>query len=160
LRQLAVRQPNLSDGIKDLHDRHLEKDTRPLVKEYSELLQSQSRLFSKLYIVVDALDECSDSGRSKALLQELHKLQPTLRLLVTSRPHIWDTEVVFKDIACLEICARSDDIKRYIGARIDEEDRLLPHIKNNPAFRDTIINGITQKAKGMSVATAHFNGLC
>ena len=69
LKQLAQRQSFLPDSVKSLHDNHRERHTRPSVDEISKTLQSVVALYSRVFIIVDALDECqvSDGCRSRFL---------------------------------------------------------------------------------------------
>jgi hypothetical protein len=65
LKQLAQEWPSLPDIVKDLYSRHKDKRTRPLLEEISRALQSVAAMYSRVFVIVDALDECqvSDSCR-------------------------------------------------------------------------------------------------
>jgi NACHT domain len=150
LQQLFQRQLRVSDEFTTLYQRHIEKKTRPSLTEFSRLLQSQLSVFSKVFVVLDALDECPErNGTRDDLLSELQKLQPTLRLLVTARPNITPAEHGFNDASLLEIQASDKDIERYVQARIDKEVRLKRHVKADPTLTVTIINTIVKNVKGM-----------
>src|SRR5277367_1670749 len=58
LHQLVQRHSNPSNEIHSLYKSHFSKRTHPTLSEYSTLLQSECRSFSKVVIVIDALDEC------------------------------------------------------------------------------------------------------
>ena len=148
LQQLIQGQLTLSDDIITIYRRHTRKQTRPSLTEYSELLQSVTRRFSKVFIVVDALDECSVRNGSRGFLSELRKLPPNIHLLVTSR-YTGDIEHEFAEAACLEISALDEDIRKYIETRIKTQPQLIHHIKVDPTIRGTILDTIVQKADGM-----------
>ena len=122
---------------------------RPTLAECANLLQSEVRGFSKIFIVIDALDECPESnGTRMSFLMEIRKLQPNIHLLVTSR-YIPSIEREFEKAERVEIRASNEDIRRYLGGRIERGHRLVRHVRADPALHKTIINTIVEKAKGM-----------
>ncbi|KAJ5358379.1 uncharacterized protein N7496_010792 [Penicillium cataractarum] len=60
LKQLCKGQSSLPHGVGSLHDTFKRKQTRPSVDELSKNLQSVAFLYSKVFIIVDALDEWQD----------------------------------------------------------------------------------------------------
>jgi hypothetical protein len=152
LKQLIHQQQSaISDNILKLYRYHVDRDTRPSLSEYSRLLYLEIGYFSKVFIVIDALDECSEeTGARMQLLAEVRKLLPKIRLLVTSRP-ISNIEHEFKDAACLEIRASDEDVIQYLKSRIKGQLPLATYARTDPALRDTILNAIVEKARGMYV---------
>lgn len=74
LRQLAESQPSLPECVRDLYNECKKKRRRPLSDEILEVLHSVAAIYTRAFIVIDALDECQvDSSREKLLL-ELFKL--------------------------------------------------------------------------------------
>jgi hypothetical protein len=131
-----------------LYHHHVKKRTRPTLSEWSKLLQSEVRRLSKVFIIIDALDECPESnGTRDSFLIEIRKLQPSIHLLVTSRhiPTISD----FENAARVDVRASDKDVRRYLKDRIERERRLVRHVKADPTLQETIINTIVEKAKGM-----------
>lgn len=150
-----MRHPDalVPDRIRGVYKSHTKKGTRPSAREYLELLQEETGSFSKIFLVIDALDECRDvDGTRGLLMSEIKKLQPTLRLLVTSRPHISDIERMFSDAMQLEVRANSDDVQKYIDGRIDREVRLKHHVDQDPTLRHEIIGAILAKVDGMYIS--------
>jgi NACHT domain len=151
VRQLVQRSPVISDELMSLYNCHIKKQTRPTLNEWSTLLRSMLSRPSKVFIVVDALDECTESnGTRNSFLAEIKKLQPSIHLLVTSR-HISTIEHEFKDVACVEIRASDTDVRRYVDSRIRVETRLARLIKANPTLQENISSTIVKKAQGMYV---------
>ena len=105
-------------------------------------------MLSKVFIVVDALDECNEIGRH-ALLFELKKLLPTAHLLFTSRPYIVDFAQYFDHFSLLEVRASDHDIKVYVGERIANNNRLKRLVQNDDVLRNDIIEVILSNVKGM-----------
>lgn len=145
LQQLVRRQGKVPNEMIELYRHHVARLMRPSLSECSSLLQSTVGAFSKVFVVLDALDECRENGTRNRLLLEIGKLRPKVHLLVTSRPNIW-----FDDNAVrLEILGRGDDIRDYVEY---EMSGLQHDVAADPALRKTIIEKITENAQGMSVA--------
>ena len=67
----------------DVYNKHIEEDSRPSVGEFVQLLQSVIWGFSKVFIVVYALDKYSDANDARhILLTEIRKLLARSCLLV------------------------------------------------------------------------------
>ena len=58
LKQLSQERPSLPDTLKDLYNRHNAKRTRPSFEEISNALDIVAAMYSRIFIIVDALDEC------------------------------------------------------------------------------------------------------
>jgi hypothetical protein len=146
LQQLVRRSAFIPHEISSLYYRHIRKQTRPTLKEWTELLQSEVRRFSMVFTVIDALDECSDDIRD-SFLTEIREL-PNINLLITAR-HGLAIEREFEDAASVEISASHGDIERYLESRIKRENRLGRYTMVDPTLKETIISTIIEKAKGM-----------
>jgi len=151
LKQLYREQlPSSAGSVSNLCDRHKDKGTRPSLQEISEALQVASVSYKKVFIVVDALDECkgTDGCRTK-FLSELFILQTKqgVNLFVTSRliPEIVD-RFRSDDIGFLEIRASDEDVKRYLEGHIGE---LPPFVQRNVKLREEIQTRISEAVDGM-----------
>ena len=58
VKQLAQGQFSLLESVRLLYDTHKEKRTRPSFNEISRALHSVAVMYSRVIIVVDALNEC------------------------------------------------------------------------------------------------------
>ena len=113
------------------------------------LLHSEIQRSSKVYIIIDALDECPEIDRTRDIfLTELQRLPSNAYLLVTSRPNNY-IEGILTEAKYLEISAHVDDVRRHVAARIANEPLLMKHIAADPSLHDTIISNITERAQGM-----------
>jgi hypothetical protein len=137
----------ISEKVAELFDRHNAKSTRPSQTECSTILQSLFRAFSKVFIVVDALDECSKNDRD-TLLSSLQIQQPDLRVLLTSRPDVTNIGGVFPETVRVEMTATDDDIKLYLDGRIERDSRLRLLVQDS-TLHDTITKEIIANSKGM-----------
>jgi hypothetical protein len=146
LKQLAQGWSYLPDGVRSLHDNHKNKRTRPSFDEISRNLQSVATLYSRVFIVVDALDECRGSCRSK-FLQAVFNLQLTYgaNIFATSR---FNPEIATKFSASMsvEIRARDDDVRTYLEGQMGQ---LPSFVKRNRQLQDEIKTKISDAVDGM-----------
>jgi Cdc6-like AAA superfamily ATPase len=150
LKQLAQGHPSIPEGVKSLYDKHKGKGTRPSFEEISTTLQSVVALNSRVFIIIDALDECQISGGYQArFLKEIFDFQAIYRtnIFVTSRfiPEI--TERFYGTIS-REIRASPEDVQRYVDSHILD---LPSFIKRNPDLQEEIKTEIVKAADGMYV---------
>jgi hypothetical protein len=149
LKQLIQQRPAIPGNIRDLYRHHRSRQTHPPLSEYSRLLQAELRHFLKVFIVIDALDECSEESRIREhFLAEVQKLLPMVRLLVTSR-HILDIKHKFEGAARLGICASDGDLKRYLESRIESQHPLASYARTDPTLRSDVLTTIIKRAHGM-----------
>ena len=104
--------------------------------------------YSRVYIVVDALDECADSdGTRRELLTNLGGLQneTNTNLMATSRfePHVMK---MFKGVLSLRIRASDDDIKQFVRGQIH---RLPNCVQRDPDLQRKIQDDIVEATDGM-----------
>jgi hypothetical protein len=76
LKQLSQEQAWLPDSVRNLHNRHKIKRTRPSLDDILKAVQSVMVLYPKAFVIIDALDECqvSDDCRTR-FLSEIFNLQ-------------------------------------------------------------------------------------
>ncbi|KAI9778250.1 MAG: hypothetical protein M1839_008274 [Geoglossum umbratile] len=147
LQQLVQKGSSIPKKVLSLYRDRTRKP--PTLNEFSKLLQSEIRRFSRVFVIIDALDECTDGdGTRGRFLAELRKLQPDIHLLVTSR-HMTIPERDFEEAMRVEIRARDEDVEKHLESRIGRESRLTSYVKRDPSLRGTIISTIVKKARGM-----------
>ncbi|KAJ7278171.1 ankyrin repeat domain-containing protein [Mycena rebaudengoi] len=158
-RQLIFGRPILSGSpAHTLYHKHHEKGTRPSVDEMHTLLSSEVAGYSKVYFVIDALDEYPEHQRH-ILLKHLAELMPKVNLLLTSRPHI-TPEMFFPNTSALKIRATEEDICRYLDAQIQNSFRLSKYVQSRPELRQEIENKIIGNVDGMFLlAKLHIDSL-
>jgi hypothetical protein len=79
-------------------------------------------MFSRVFIIVDALDECQASGKCRStLLLEVFSLQTKTKanFFAISRP-MPDIEREFKAYPSREILASDGDVRRYLDSHMSE----------------------------------------
>jgi hypothetical protein len=143
LRQMVQDSRAISDDIKSFYKRHQRRGARPTLDQLTNILISEIQTYSKVFIVVDALDECREDDETRATLLEVFRSLPgQVNLMVTSR----DLPSIARDFEGtkrLHIRAKDDDIKIYIEGRIASGRR---HLKQ---LQEVIVNRIVENAKGM-----------
>ncbi|KAI0479411.1 hypothetical protein GGR56DRAFT_376865 [Xylariaceae sp. FL0804] len=88
LRQTVELQGRLDDGIKKLYTYHVgtQKPSKPDVDKVHACLDKHLARFKDTFIILDGLDEMPKAEERSSILQQLERLSPRLKLLVTSRP--------------------------------------------------------------------------
>jgi len=148
LKQLSQQRSSLPDSVRALYNHHKEKSTRPSFDEISEILQSVAATCSKIFIVVDALDECqvSDQCRTR-FLSKIFDLQTKVNanFFATSRP-IMDIEKWFNGCPSCEILASDKDVRRYLD---DHMSQLPSFVLSKPELQEEIKTEISRAVEGM-----------
>ena len=122
LRQLVQRQPSVPDIIRVLHDRYKDKPLQPLLNEIIRALNSVTALYSRVFIIVDALDECPKHDKCRArFLSEIFDLQAKTgaNLFVTSRD-IPEIRELFAGSLSVEIRASDKDLGVYLDGNMSQ----------------------------------------
>lgn len=127
LRQLTQGRSSLADPVRCLYERHKDRRTRPSHKEILSTLQSIAVMYSRVFIIIDTLDEfeASDNCRSR-FLKAIFDLQENsgANIFAISRS-IPEIKAKFTDSACIEIRARNEDIQNYLVTRTTQSDSNL-----------------------------------
>ncbi|KAJ7362830.1 hypothetical protein DFH08DRAFT_841545 [Mycena albidolilacea] len=143
---------------KQLYRLHHEKRTTPSMKEVVDLLHSCFTEFSKVYIIVDALDEHPEDQRW-ILLQHLATMGPTVNVMIMSRPNITPA-TSHPNLDAIKIHANADDLRKYVDTQIQRSPRFLTHLRTQPELRDEIHTKISETADGMFLlAKLHLESL-
>jgi hypothetical protein len=134
----------LSGNIQSFYKLHQTQDTLPTLEEFTRALELEIALYSKVFIILDGLDECpEDNGTRGSLLGVLQSLAGTVNLMVTSRD-ISSIARHFSGTQHLDICANDHDLRTYIGCRIASLPRQ--HLVE---LQETIVKTIVENACGM-----------
>jgi hypothetical protein len=144
-RQLVLgRDISFAEG---LYQRHHEKGTTPSVDKVFNVLQATIEDYSKVYIIVDAIDEYPEAQR-QILLEYLMMMGSTVNLMLTSQPHI-RPDGSLPNLEALEIRASGDDIRRYVEGQIQKSSWLSKHVQIRADLREEILSTIIHTVDGM-----------
>ena len=121
--------------------------TRPGLDDITKILKDEVDRYAKVYVVIDALDECEPAYRIR-LLTELKALQPKLKLMITSR--FFDAFGADMGIDTdVEILASDDDIKRFVQDRVSITPRLRRWTAADSSLQATIEIKVIEAAQNM-----------
>ena len=146
----AVKSGNYS-VLENLHNQHwwLHK---PTVTELLEALRELTRGFQGAYIIIDALDECSQyDDLFKVVMGMLHWNMPHLHLLVTSRRENYIADTILR-YHPLEVVLSEDLIGHDIVTYIHETMEEMKHYRKwDTGLQQKIMDKLINGANGMSV---------
>lgn len=150
--QLVLGKAVVNDDVKKLYKKHIDKDTRPNFQEVSEILKKETDNYKKLYVIIDALDECTDDFSRETLVEQIQGLQPKVNLLVTSR--VLDSIArIFAGAPVLEISASPADVRAYVAGRVSRGGQLSRHVKIDLMLFEDIVKSVAENAQGMYEAS-------
>ncbi|KAF3289439.1 hypothetical protein TWF970_003218 [Orbilia oligospora] len=146
----AHRQCSVLTMVKTLYDRHRANKTKPSVGDITKALQFATTKYSRVFIIIDALDECQTSNYCRGnFLSEIFRLytQCGINIFATSR-HIQEIIAQFEleGGTTLEIRAHEEDIRSYLDDQIKQSRRPIL-LKNC----EVIKSEIARIVDGMSV---------
>ncbi|CAM1508160.1 Fc.00g050080.m01.CDS01 [Cosmosporella sp. VM-42] len=150
LKQLAKDLSSLPSSVKKLYDHYNYRLRRPLLEEICGALAAVAASYSRVFILVDALDGCLPSGRCPGVfLQRLFKLQKACgtNIFATSRclPEIAGS---FKSCAVLQIRAREQDLLSYAEAYLTD-DTMPRWAHKNGGLRQEVQKSVIESADGI-----------
>ena len=148
LKQLLQQQGVVFNGLKSLYYGHLNNGTRSTLDEVFNMLQSEMNRYIRVFVVVDALDECPVRNRVRQdLLSKLNALQAphSINLMTTSClfPNI---KQEFQNSLELGIHASEEGIREYLDGQMF---RLAHCIRGNNDLQEAIKERIESPVHGM-----------
>ena len=162
VKQLAAPLADLPEAIHNL--------TVPGLDDFRSILSDLFSSYSKVMIVIDALDECVHRIELlKELNESIQRKQGTyslsfinynsrcllmnvgteLHILITSRSGILDIERGLKASVGLEIQSHDDDAQTYLRHRLREQQPMSDWVTENPDFEALIKEAIMKRMNGM-----------
>jgi hypothetical protein len=148
IKQLVQDRPSIAQSLSGLYEHHRVKKTRPTLEGLSSVLQSVLTNYSKVYVVLDALDECLEQNGTRSQLLEICRdlqQQTDLRLMATSR-RIPDIVEEFKDTPLVEVRASNSDLKRFVTGNVN---RFAKFVRLSSDLQELVQNKIVEAADGM-----------
>ncbi|CRG83829.1 Receptor-interacting serine/threonine-protein kinase 4 [Talaromyces islandicus] len=165
LKQLTEGLRFIPTHLEELHDRRSGNE-RPTFADVLKALQSTISEYSRVFIFIDALDECpvTNGNRRDFLLSELLPKLFSLQtecganIFATSREVPEIIEMFYRE-ACttLPIRASDDDIRIFLDSHMKS---LHPLVLARPALQEQVKNRIVEAAQGMFLlAKLHLDSL-
>jgi len=146
LKQLVVRGEMLGDVRAAFQKARDEVGGRGLLlPDMLQMLQQAIAAFPRVFICIDALDECLPKHQLEllGLLKDILEELPRTRIFVTGRPQV-ETEIsrYFAANVIVPVGPKRDDIKRYLEKKLDMDTELEAM---SPALRADILRIIPER---------------
>ncbi|KAG5655319.1 hypothetical protein KAF25_010471 [Fusarium avenaceum] len=152
-RQLAYDRSPLSDEVVSLYDANAEKGTRPSFNETASVLTNEINKLSKVFVVIDAIDECGpDIVPSMLRILDI----PRVNIVLTSR---LPGSGPLASYASLSIQPSTLDLRLYVESRLSESSLMSRHCEKDPSLRDEVVSTITSRAGGMFLMARYHTDL-
>lgn len=119
LQQLATHHHFSWEALEELYKRH-QNGTQPKTSDLLVIFKDEIRKISKIFVVVDALDEWSNNlDDVGGLVSHLKSLGTNVNVLITSRP-IPQLEETLSEASTIDISLPIADLETYLGARMSK----------------------------------------
>ncbi|KAK7052724.1 ANK-REP-region domain-containing protein [Favolaschia claudopus] len=140
--------------LRDLWQYHSDRKTQPTLADVLRLLKIVLLEYSRIYVVIDALDEyfnITDEHRAIFIqnVVEIIKQFP-IHLMITTRPNNM-SQSRFSNLQLVPITAEKADITRYIQNQFNHSDNLCQLLENRPELKVDIQLAIVQDVDGMQL---------
>lgn len=151
--QLYEQQVGSRDEVKNLYAAHDDRHTQPTTKALSETLQNMIRASNRLYIILDALDECVERAGLLAWMKSFLSEFTQVQVLVTGRPEA-EFEHCFRQLFGVENYVSMDkesvnaDIRAYVKAQLERNPEFQKWTLIPSILKD-IEEQVGNKADGM-----------
>jgi hypothetical protein len=148
LKQLVQSRPDIAALVTHLYEHHSKRRSRPSLDEIFRALQSVCSNYTTVYILVDALDECTDRDSTRGrLIDKLRDLQArtAVWLLFTSR-FIPEITQKFQSNPILEVRASEEDVRRFV---VGQMPRLPNCIQRDEELKHAVQNKIVEAVDSM-----------
>lgn len=147
-KQLLQHQDSIPGDVLKTYQLHRAKDTRPRFEEMLEMMGSSLTQSSRVYVIVDALDELGNAGQVRqTLIGHLRPLQDLhhFSLMTTSR-YIPSLALDFHQPLCMDIRASVEDVRRYVKGHIVD---LPSCVRKSLELQEAIASAIVDAVEGM-----------
>lgn len=155
LRQLIQLRAELSESSGDLYKNYTDGHGYPQVNEVFRHLQSEIERFSRVYVVIDGLEECRED-RNKIRDELLLPLRSRVNLMITAR------RIRYREFTNGQLETREHELKRhhrdvdtYATARVERGisgfDELNEVIREDTDLSERLRNRLITAADGLYV---------
>jgi hypothetical protein len=155
--QLLQRSATVPKGVDALFSSCDNGQRQPSLHALLEVTPQMMQQFTHVYIVLDALDECTQRPELMDVLETVAGWQlDNIHLLMTSRKErdiesSLENHVREEDTICLQRDVVDEDIQRYVQQRLSD-DMTLAKWNKDAAIRQEITAALMHGARGMYVS--------
>jgi len=152
LKQLVGRA-KITKGLREAFEKAKKEvgGRRPQLADLMGMLRTTIASLPKVFICVDALDECLPKCLPELLesLRDIVRESPSTRIFLTGRPHVReDIQRCFTKMVVVPISPNADDIRNYVKRRLDRDSE--PEAMTDD-LRADIVRVILEKISDMCV---------
>lgn len=150
LKQIAIPKPNIPQPILELYKKSATQQRQAQQQELEQALLFTCQEYERVFIVVDALDECDQIIHRRHLINCFRSLQssPLISIFITSRSHVEDTNNFFDKASKITIEANEADLEKYLLWEIEQSDSVEIIDKD---FKRDIVQKVSRNAQNMCV---------
>ncbi|KAH6875175.1 hypothetical protein BKA58DRAFT_418768 [Alternaria rosae] len=154
LRQLLQRSVVIPKDVNALFSSSENGNRQPSLRALLEVISQAVQEFTQVYVVLDALDECTQRSELMDMLETMAGWPlDNLHLLMTSRKEreietSLESYVREEDAVCLQRDIVDQDIQRYVQQRL-HDDKGLAKWSKDAAIRQEIEAALMGGARGM-----------
>jgi len=152
LKQLVGRA-GIAEGLREAFQKAKKEvgGRGPRLPDLMGMLRTTIASLPKVFICVDALDECLPKCLPELLgsLRDIVRESPSTRIFLTGRPHVReDIQRYFTKAVVIPISPNADDVRNYVEMRLDRDSE--PEAMSRD-LRADIVRVIVEKISDMCV---------
>ena len=148
IKQLVAKKPRVPTSLFDLYNKCDMGERRASQRQLSVLLDDMCASYTRVFILVDGLDECYAPKERDTLLQTLKLVKDdSVKTLITSRPNTKNVQNHLANVLKVEVVASDDDITNYVSERAEQITVFSEGTRL--AMKDKVVETITRQACGM-----------
>lgn len=149
--QLSTQNGVIPQPLMSTYESCVNGQRQPSTDALLETLHNLIQDYRKVFLILDALDECTERLELLSMLQQIASWKSGISILVTSRIEA-DIGENLDAIGTKKICIQNNlvdnDIRAYVRERLSN-DWKLRRWKKHPAIQNEIENDLMEKAGGM-----------
>lgn len=134
LAQLSRQTANLPEEVQRLHDESTRHQQQPSLSNLIETIFLLIGRFRRVYIVIDALDECTERENLLEFINQIVKQKAqNAGILVASRweqDFVTELEGITTNSLCVQDARTEDDIRLFVQNRLMRD----PKLKKRPEY--------------------------
>lgn len=153
--QLLRLRDRVTPEVEAVYDNLTANGIPPGPDEYIDMIKSEIKTFTQVFIVVDALDECLDEPPEHTAInfvRAMDQLPKRARILFTSRPMTTINDRIKADRK-ISVRTNVNDLTAYFKNRINNTDSLKKLVEKgtqkNPRFFQNAVGTIIARSQGM-----------
>ncbi|KAL8949723.1 MAG: hypothetical protein Q9222_004199 [Ikaeria aurantiellina] len=145
LKQLVSAHRFIPSAVSTMYNRHAKQQRASQQQDLMPALLATCRGPTRVFVVIDALDECAVKHR-REFLKLLDGLRECVNIFITSRPHLDDLAKTLGPLIQIEVKAHDSDLQKYIQQEIESSEA---RDEIDSTFMEEIIGKVVSRAQSM-----------